>query len=290
MRYHVRHTTTYGYGAPVQVSHHAARLSPRDTAAQRCLTASLRIDPVPARVDEARDYFGNWVAFFTLQQSHRSLVVEAESMVEVNPPPGFDASRSPPWEEVRERLARPAGEQEFEAAEFVAPSLLAGYSDDIRAYAQTSFAAGRPVLEVTRDLTRRIHQDFLYDPMATSVATPLAQVLVLRRGVCQDFAHLQVACLRAMGLAARYVSGYLLTRPPPGQVKLVGSDASHAWISVYVPGSGWVDFDPTNDMAVGDEHITCAWGRDYEDVSPIKGVVIGGGEHSIRVEVDVAAV
>ena len=288
MKYRIRHTTTYGYGAAVQVSHHAARLTPRDTPVQRCLTSSLRVEPLPARVDEARDYFGNWVAYFTLQQSHYSLLVEADSIVEVSPVPRFDGLTSPPWEEVRDRLARPAGERDFEAAEFAQSSPLVGFSDDIRAYALQSFPAGRPLLEAARDLTGRIHRDFLYDPMATSVATPLAQVLAMRRGVCQDFAHLQVASLRAMGLAARYVSGYLLTRPPPGQVKLVGSDASHAWISVYAPGLGWVDFDPTNDMAVGDEHITCGWGRDYEDVSPIKGVVIGGGEHTIYVEVDVS--
>lgn len=290
MKYRVRHTTTYGYSAAVQVSHHAARLKPRDTVTQRCLTAILRIDPVPSGLAELRDYFGNWVTLFTLQQSHSSLVVEAESLVEVIPGDGDGGAPSLAWEEVRDRLVRPAGEQDFAAAEFAHPSPLAGYSEDIRAYALPSFPAERPLRQAVYDLTRRIHQDFAYDPTATSVTTPLGEVLALRRGVCQDFAHLQVACLRSVGLAARYVSGYLLTRPPPGQAKLVGSDASHAWASVYDAGNGWIDFDPTNDMAVGDEHITCAWGRDYEDVSPVKGVVIGGGEHSIRVEVDVAVV
>lgn len=290
MKYRVRHVTQFDYGAPVQVSHHAARLKPRDTIVQRCAASRLTIDPPPAGLEETRDYFGNWVCFFTIQQSHRSLAVEAESEVEVTPALRFDDARSPPWEEVRERLRRPAGEQDFEAAEFVHNSPLVGYAEDIRAYALPSFPAGRPLLEAARDLTRRIHTDFAYDSAATTVSTPLHQVMAMKRGVCQDFAHLQVGCLRALGLAARYVSGYLLTRPPPGQPKRIGSDASHAWISVYAPGSGWSDFDPTNDMAVGDEHITCAWGRDYEDVSPIKGVVVGGGDHSVRVEVDVVAV
>lgn len=290
MKYRVRHVTHYGYNAPVQVSHHAAWLRPRDTMVQRCTSFRLIINPQPAGVTEARDYFGNWVCNFAIQQSHRALTVDALSEVEVTPALRFDGTRSPSWEQVRERLRRPVSEQELEAAEFAHDSPLVPYSDEIRAYALPSFPAGRPLLEAARDLTRRIHADFAYDPAATTVSTPLRQVMAIKRGVCQDFAHLQVGCLRALGLAARYVSGYLLTRPPPGREKLVGSDASHAWVSVFAPGSGWSDFDPTNDLTVGDEHITCAWGRDYEDVSPIKGIVIGGGDHSVQVEVDVALV
>ncbi|HYD68105.1 transglutaminase family protein [Azospirillum sp.] len=287
MRYRVRHVTTCAYSTPVLVSHHAARLIPRETERQRCLDASLSVEPAPAARADRVDYFGNPVSFLTIQTSHRVLTVIAESHVEVAPPPAADPLATPPWEAVRAALACPADAPALEAAEFLCDSPFAAASDDLRAYARPSFAPGRPVLDAAFDLTRRIHADFQYDPAATTVSTPLAQVLAMRRGVCQDFAHLQIACLRAMGLAARYVGGYLLTRPPPGQAKLVGADASHAWVSVWIPGRGWVDLDPTNDMLVGDEHVTCAWGRDYEDVSPVKGQVVGGGEHALTVSVDV---
>jgi transglutaminase-like putative cysteine protease len=289
VRYRVRHVTSYSYVAPVMVSHHAARLRPRDTAAQRCLDWRLTIEPTAGAVEDGVDYFGNWVSYFTLQTSHRLFTVTADSLVEVEPPPLPDLAASPSWEEVRDRLRLPAIDDDFRAAEFLYESPLVPFLPRLRDYALPCFAPGRPLLEGVRELTSRIHRDFTYDPAATSVSTPLTEVLRLRRGVCQDFAHLQVGCLRALGLAARYVSGYLLTRPPPGQEKLVGSDASHAWISVYVPAVGWVDFDPTNDMAVGAEHITCGWGRDYEDVAPVKGIVVGGGDHAVRVSVDVVA-
>lgn len=269
------------------VSHHAARLIPRETERQRCLRASLSVEPAPATRADRVDYFGNPVSFLTIQTSHRVLTVIAESLVEVTAPPAVAAGSTPPWEAVRAALECPSDEQALEAAEFLCDSPFAAVSDDLRAYARPSFPAGRPVFDAAMDLTRRIHADFRYDSTATTVSTPLAEVLAMKRGVCQDFAHLEIACLRAVGLAARYVGGYLLTRPPPGQTKLVGSDASHAWVSVWIPGHGWLDLDPTNDMAVGDEHITCAWGRDYEDVSPIKGLVVGGGEHALSVAVDV---
>jgi len=194
---------------------------------------------------------------------------------------------SPPWEAVRERVAADTTTPGLEARDFVLPSAFVPPDDAVWDYARASFPPGRPLLEAVRDLTRRIHQEFRYDPGFTTIVTPLAEVLAHRRGVCQDFAHLQIACLRSLGLPARYVSGYLETLPPPGKAKLQGADASHAWVSVYDPEQGWTDFDPTNDQLVGEQHITTAWGRDYGDVTPLKGIIFGGGEHTLEVAVDV---
>lgn len=279
MKYRIRHITTHRYATPVIYSQQALRLTPRTFGCQRCLSTAITVDPLPATRREQVDYFGNGVVFLTIDMPHRELTVTARSTVDVRIPPPPPAD-SPSWERARD---------EIEAAhvEHACDSSFAAASDTVRAYAEPSFPTGRPVVEAVLDLTRRIHADFVYDPQATTVRTAPDEVLELRRGVCQDFAHLQIAALRAMGLAARYVGGYLLTRPPPGQPKLVGSDASHAWVSAWIPGYGWFDVDPTNDMAVGDEHITCAVGRDFEDVSPIKGVVVGGGEHELSVAVDV---
>lgn len=296
MRYAVRHVTSYAYDASVQLSHNAARLRPRDTDRQRASAPAVRIQPAPGEMgDWAEDYFGNPVLFFTIHQHHRVLKVEVETEVAVVAPPAPDPLSTPPWEAVRDLLRAPVGPDgdpggdpgALEAAEFLHASPLAPLLDEAEAFARPSFPPGRPVLDGVLDLTRRIHRGFAYDPAATTVSTPIAEALALRRGVCQDFAHVQIAALRSLGLAARYVSGYVLTRPPPGQPRLVGGDASHAWLSAWVPGLGWVDVDPTNDCLVGDEHITLAWGRDYEDVSPLRGVVIGGGEHAPQVSVDV---
>ena len=204
------------------------------------------------------------------------------------PPPRRIAQATPPWESVRALLEQDHSPPGLEARQFVYDSHYVKASPALAAYAAPSFPANRPVLEAARDLTRRIHQDFQYDPKATTVATPIQEVLEHRRGVCQDFAHLQIGCLRALGLSARYISGYLRTVPPPGQERLVGVDASHAWLSVYCPGWGWVDLDPTNDLIPSDGHLVLAWGRDYDDVSPVKGVNLGGGRHSVIVGVDVA--
>jgi transglutaminase-like putative cysteine protease len=286
MKYRVRHLTAHHYSTAVLFSQQAARLTPRDVdGRQRCLASRVAADP-EAVASEDTDYFGNRVTYLTIQAPHRVLTVTAESVVEVTAPPPVPGT-SPAWEAVRACLRQPAGFEDVAAGEFVHNSPLAPVSEAVRAYARPSFAPSRPVLDAALDLTARIHRDFAYDSAATTVRTALAEVLEMRRGVCQDFAHLEIAAFRAMGLAARYVSGYLLTLPPPGQPKLVGSDASHAWVSVWVPGAGWIDLDPTNDMTVGEEHIVCAVGRDFEDVSPIKGVVVGGGEHALRVAVDV---
>jgi len=288
MKYRIRHHTGHQYSTTVLFSQQAARLTPRTLPGrQRCLESTLTADPIESRRHDDIDYFGNHVTFLTVETPHDTLSILAESVVEVEtpPPPPPDVTSS--WEDVTEILRHPTEESEATASEFIHDSPMAQSNEEVEAYARISFPTGRAALEGLFDLTRRIHDDFAFDAAATTVRTSLSEVLTMRRGVCQDFAHLQIAALRSLGLAARYVSGYLLTKPPPGQPKLVGSDASHAWVSVWLPVAGWIDLDPTNDMIVGEEHIVCAIGRDFEDVSPIKGVVVGGSEHALRVAVDV---
>lgn len=287
MRYRVRHVTAHHYSTSVLFSQQAARLAPGTVERrQRCLETQITVDPAEAARGEDTDYFGNRVTYLTIQNAHRILTVTADSVVEVTPPSPLPAT-SPSWERVRDLLRTPVTDETLAACEYIHNSPLAYVTDGVYAYAKPSFAPSRPILDAALELTSRIHADFAYDSNATTVSTSLAEVLEMKRGVCQDFAHLEIAALRSVGLAARYVSGYLLTLPPPGQPKLVGSDASHAWVSVWVPDLGWIDLDPTNDMTVGEEHIVCAIGRDFEDVSPIKGVVVGGGEHALSVAVDV---
>jgi transglutaminase-like putative cysteine protease len=288
MRYDVRHRTTYRYSQPVSISHHVLRLTPRPCDHQVLHTSSVTVTPQPAVRSDARDYFGNPVTYLTIQEQHEQLVIEAHSRVDVAAPPPREPSRTTPWERIFGLLTRSPSPDGLATLQFAFDSPHTVATADLAAYARDSFLPDRPVLEAAFDLTRRIHRDFRYDSTATDVSTPVDEVFRLRRGVCQDFAHLQLACLRALALPARYVSGYLLTLPPPGQEKLVGSDASHAWISVWCPEAGWVDLDPTNDRFVHDEHVTLAWGRDYGDISPINGVIFGGGEHVVEVAVDVS--
>jgi transglutaminase-like putative cysteine protease len=301
MRFRVSHNTHYAYGDPVSLCHSIAHLKPRETPHQRCLKSQIRVSPWPSVAREHRDIFGNRVNYFSIQQSHGALSISAASEVEVTAPPAPDAAGSPPWEQVRERLLRDRDPDSLEARLFALPSPAIPPQPAALDYALASFPPGRPVLEGARDLMARIYRDFDYDPSATGVATPLDTVLAQRRGVCQDFAHVGIACLRALGLAARYVSGYLETLPPPGQPKLRGADASHAWYALYLPaanvpgadgGAGtatgtWTDYDPTNDCLLGEQHITTAVGRDYGDVTPVRGVFYGGGEHQLSVAVDV---
>ncbi|HKI31448.1 MAG TPA: transglutaminase family protein [Gemmataceae bacterium] len=287
MQYQVTHTTTYQYSKPVSLCQNLAHLTPRDVPEQHCLRTALSIAPQPAVLSERIDYFGNSSTFFTVQEPHRELVVTASHLIQLSPRPAPDPSASVPWEEVRDLLPADRGPATLEAYQFVFASRYTPAGPDLAAYALASFPTGRPLLEGVLDLTGRIHRDFVYDPRATTVATPLKEVFAKRRGVCQDFAHLQLACLRVLGLAARYVSGYLSTSPPPGQPRLLGADATHAWLSAWCPRLGWVDVDPTNDLVPADKHILLAWGRDYDDVSPIKGVILGGGQHVVRVAVDV---
>jgi transglutaminase-like putative cysteine protease len=227
------------------------------------------------------------LTFFTLREPHGRLTVEASSELEVKALEAPDLSRSPHWETVPQSLEDETSVEVLDAYQFVFNSQRVGASAELAAYARDSFPAGRPVLEAVRDLTRRINQDFRFDTKATEVTTPVETFFEKRRGVCQDFAHMQIACLRSLGLPARYVSGYLRTMPPPGRTRLTGADASHAWCSAWCPGTGWVDFDPTNDCLPSDGHVTLAWGRDYSDVSPIHGVLVGGARHTLHVGVDV---
>jgi transglutaminase-like putative cysteine protease len=287
MMLRVVHRTLYRYGDVVTTSHHEARLSPRDSEAQRTVHHEITIEPAPEARRRRFDYFGNRAVHFSLSEPHRSLEVIARSVVEVIPlrPPPLSASIS--WESVRDLVASDHKRDSLDAYAMVFASPLVPTVEGIFEYAQVSFTPGRPVLEAVRELVGRIHGEFAYDPRATEVSTPLQDVLRNKRGVCQDFAHFAIACLRAHGLPARYVSGYLLTRPPPGKPKLVGADASHAWFATFVPEYGWVDFDPTNNLIPEGEHITAACGRDFSDVTPIRGVILGGGAHQLSVAVDV---
>ncbi len=288
MKLKVVHKTTYYYGEAVTTSHHEARITPRDTHNQRLFSHELQVRPPPEARRRRFDYFGNRAVHFSLSEPHRELEVLAHSVVEVNPLRQPVLEASPPWERVRDRLCSDRKRDMLDAYAMALESEQVKRSAELSDYAVRSFGAERPVLEAVRDLVARIRTDFSYDPRATDVSTPLDEVLRLRRGVCQDFAHLAIGCLRSQGLAARYVSGYLLTLPPPGKPKLVGADASHAWFAAFVPELGWVDFDPTNDMLPSDEHITVAFGRDFSDVTPIRGVILGGGRHRLGVSVDVS--
>jgi len=287
MIYRISHLTEYHYSAPVTLAHHLAHLSPRPTPSQRLRRHVLRVNPQPAVLHDRVDSFGNTAAIFILQETHQYFQVEATSDVEVLTRLPLVPSQTPPWETVRDLLPADLSAEGLEIYQFLFDSSLVKCSRELEDYARPSFPKDRPLLEGVLDLTRRIYDDFTFDPAATTVSTPLRTVLTSRRGVCQDFAHLQIGCLRSMGLAARYVSGYIETDPPPGQEKLHGTDASHAWISVFIPGQGWIDLDPTNNLIVSDRHITVAWGRDYGDVSPLRGVILGGGQHSLRVGVSV---
>jgi transglutaminase-like putative cysteine protease len=289
--YRIRHVTEYRYPEPVSLCHNETRLTPRATARQRCLLASVTCDPAPAYRSDREDFFGNRVSFVTIDRPHTVFRVVAESRVEILPAEGgLDFTRDVPWDGVRERLATDLSGPVLEARAYRLESPRVPALPALAAYARPSFAPGRPLREAVADLMARIHREFEYDPAFTTVSTPLHTVLEHRRGVCQDFAHLAIGCLRAMGLAARYVSGYLETLPPPGQEKLQGADASHAWFSVFDPEGGWLDFDPTNNLVPMERHITLAWGRDYTDVSPLRGVLFGGGEaHGLTVAVDVIA-
>jgi transglutaminase-like putative cysteine protease len=290
LNYRIRHVTTYDYEDPVSVSHHVVRLTPRNLPRQKCIDTRISIVPAPSPPTTLIDYFGNVLTFFGLQEPHDQLIVEASSELEVRVSEDLDFSASPRWESVPHALAADPSVEVLDAYQFVFDSQRIAASRELAAYARHSFPEGRPLLEAVRDLTRTIHQDFRFDTKATEVTTPVETFFEKRRGVCQDFAHLQIACLRSLGLPARYVSGYLRTIPPPGRARLEGSDASHAWCSTWCPGVGWVDFDPTNDCVPSDSHVTLAWGRDYSDVSPIHGVLLGGAHHTLHVGVDVMPV
>jgi transglutaminase-like putative cysteine protease len=288
MKYRVVHRTEYLYPEPVTLCHNEAHLSPRDDPRQQLLSHHLHIEPPPAVLTRREDFFGNAVAYFAIQVVHTKLMVTSTSEVELTLRDAqlhFHGQNS--WEEAAARTRTENTRATLEARQFTLASPMVAVSPEIAAYAAASFTPGRALLEAVHDVMGRIHRDFVYDPGFTTIATPLAHVFEHRRGVCQDFAHLAIACLRAFGLAARYVSGYIETLPAPGQARLVGADASHAWFAVYDPDAGWLDFDPTNNQIPIDQHVTVAWGRDYADITPLKGIIFGGGaSHTAQVAVD----
>jgi transglutaminase-like putative cysteine protease len=290
--YHVTHRTEYEYESEVSASYGQLHLLPRDLPSQRCLSATVTIDP-PAEVYRERiDFFGNRVSFLAIHEPHSALRVTASSLVEVEERPDHGSRFGDrPWELARDAVRRGELADPVQATEFVLRSPLVEGADVYRQYASASFTAGRELLDAVSSLSAQIHADFAYEPGSTSVTTPLADVFERRKGVCQDFAHLGIACLRSIGLPARYVSGYLETDPPPGRPKLIGVDGSHAWLSVLVPDAGWLDIDPTNNQFVNGRYIVTAYGRDYGDVPPMNGVIYTEGKtESLKVVVDVVAV
>ena len=288
--YSIQHHTHYRYQFPVSVSHHSTHLQPRSDGRQRCHRFALNLQPESVDLSERVDFFGNTVHFFSLQDLHDSFEVDATSEVSLeaqNPP---IPEITPTCSEIRSMLSSHSRLDLIQAGQFCHPSPMVPGSERIRAFAAPFFVPDQPILAGSMELCREIHKSFQFDATATDISTPVEQFFENRRGVCQDFAHLALTCLRSHGLPARYVSGYILTHPPPGQPRLQGADASHAWIAVHVPGYGWVDIDPTNYQIVSDEHITVAYGRDYSDVSVVRGAMLGGGEHEIEIAVTVSPV
>jgi transglutaminase-like putative cysteine protease len=288
MTFDLTHKTTYEYSEAVTNSQHAARMEPKSLAWQHRGECRLEIKPEPTLRKLRTDYFGNRVCFFSIQEVHQQLEVTARTRVTVTATTPPVPALSPPWEKVAAMFSDPVSPEVLEPYQFVFNSPLLRTSPELADYGRPSFAAGVPLLVGALDLMSRIHKDFKYDPTATTVATPLGEVMEQRCGVCQDFAHIAIAVLRSLGMPARYVSGYLRTHAPPGKEKLIGADATHAWFSVYCPSVGWVDLDPTNNVAPGEEHITVAYGRDFQDVSPLHGILTGGGQHVVKVGVDVS--
>ena len=291
MEYTVRHRTTYRYLQDVAQSWHLSHLMLRGTATQTVHASHVSLTPEAASRAVRKDYFGNECEWFSFDSVHNLLEVVAESTVKVEPAPARAPEKSLAWEEVRKLLENPSSDEIREAVQYMFDSPLTAFTGDaIAAYALKSFTPGRPLLEAAIDLMHRIHAEFRYDTTVTDATTPVDKVFEIRAGVCQDLAQVGIAMLRSIGLPARYVSGYLLTQPPPGMPRMVGADASHAWFSVFAPPYGWVDLDPTNDVLIGEGHVTVAWGRDYGDVAPVTGIILGGHDHVVDVGVDVIPV
>ena len=287
-RYHVVHETQVDYARPVTLSQQFLHMTPRSFACQQIESHALWVTPTENEGVDGTDYFGDNTRQITITAPHRRLLVHAESTVALMQRPDLDGIRgSASWESLRNRLQQGMETTMADAYRFLYASPHVGCSLELEAFARTSYTPGRPQLDAALELTQRIFDGFEFDPDATDISTPLDEVLRGRRGVCQDFAQLMIGCLRSLGLPARYVSGYILTHPPAGQPRLIGADASHAWVSVFCPDLGWVDFDPTNRCLVHHEHITLGWGRDFSDVTPMRGVVLGGGEQELEVRVTV---
>jgi transglutaminase-like putative cysteine protease len=295
VHYRIAHETVYDYEEPVSLSQQLLHLTPRAIDRQQCLEHRLEIRPEPARRVDRHDAFGNPVSALEFDRPHRRLAISAQTHIEITPRAlPQDLDDSPPWETVAERFAYRGGRAldatTLEAAAFRVESPYVRVKGVLGDYARDCFLSGRPLIAAANALMRKIHREFTFDPDATHIATPMLEVLAKKRGVCQDYAHIMLGCIRSLGLPARYMSGYLLTRPPPGKPRLVGADASHAWIAVWCPVNGWVAFDPTNKVIPDTEHIALAWGRDFGDVSPQRGVILGGGKHAVVVRVTVTPV
>jgi transglutaminase-like putative cysteine protease len=290
MMFDVSHRTHYEYSQPVIQSQHLIHMSPRPCLRQVVRHHSLIVDPAPALRQDGIDAFGNPIVTLDIEVPHRELILHARSTIIVHAAPELEPARSTPWNLLDAHILGTGRPLDLDVLQYRCTSKLTTPNLDIEAYAAKSFRPGRPVLEAAIDLNQRIFDEFTFDPTATDISTPISQVFKQRRGVCQDFAHLALACLRAMRVPGRYISGYILTHPPPGQPRMQGADASHAWISVWSPERGWTDLDPTNGLIVAEEHITIAHGRDYDDISPIGGVLLGGGEHTVSVGVDVVPI
>jgi transglutaminase-like putative cysteine protease len=277
MKYTIQHTTAYSYLEPVSLCHNIARLMPRNTNEQICRNTVIQIIPAPDRINEYEDFFGNKVIYFSIEKEHWELTVHVTSEVE---------RRENINEEILPGKLRSENEL-LDVKQYSLATPMTSWNEEILLYASKSFQPERSVFEAAGDLTKRIYKDFEYKPGHTTISTPLSQVMKERKGVCQDFAHLAIACIRSVGLSARYVSGYIETFSPEGAEKLIGTDASHAWFSLFTPEQGWVDFDPTNNCIVSDQHITIGWGRDYADIAPMEGIILSSGSHELTVSVDV---
>ncbi len=291
MKYKITHTTTYLYQSPVRVCHNLLLLTPRENTRLRCHSHRLQISPNPQISNHRVDFFGNHLRAFSIEESHRQLRVTATSRVQIQPQGDIHADQSPPWEELVRALAAQELKDSVDASVYRFDSRRITRSTEFEDYAKASFTKGRSVFAGALSLMERIHREFKYDATATNVNTKASDAFRMRRGVCQDFAHIAISCLRSIGIPARYVSGYLRTIPPPGKPRLVGVDQSHAWLSVYCGDTlGWIDIDPTNNSVCQSDHVPIAWGRDYHDVVPLRGVFLGGGTHTLSVSVDVSPV
>jgi transglutaminase-like putative cysteine protease len=293
VRYRVRHETVYNYGGDVAHSHQLLHLTPRDAPRQTCHRRSITLEPQPSSRRDDLDAFGNTVTRLEYDLPHDRLEVLAEVGVDVQSAANIHAEDSDAWEKVRSALifsGQPVSEDLLDACRYRMESSYVRIKQTFSDYGEDCFLAARPVLVAAESLMSKIYRDFKYAPGTTNIRTSAIEAFEARRGVCQDFAHIMIGCLRSRGLAARYVSGYLRTLPPPGtDTSYVGADASHAWVSVFCPPFGWVDLDPTNDVRVSSDHIIIAWGRDFGDVSPLRGVIVGGGRHRLSVRVSVQA-
>lgn len=287
MKYRVIHRTEYEYSDTANVCHNMAHLSPRSDARQKCGSHFLSVVPQPTMIHERLDHFGNRLFYFSIEKPHRTMVVTATSLIEPLVTANQTVQSTSGWRNFSNELDKLPPADQMTAREFMLESPMIPHLPELHAYSESSFSRYGGIYEAAGDLMQRIYSDFKYDPSFTTLATPLRDVLEHKRGVCQDFTHLAIGCIRAYGIPARYVSGYLETAPPPGQDKLAGADASHAWLSVFTPDTGWIDLDPTNNQRPDDRYITIGWGRDYSDVPPLKGVIYGGGTHKMTVSVDV---